>query len=57
MVSAGAAARMARPGGVPGDQRLQRVEPGEAAFRPDELDQREPQMPPVECSGHIFRKT
>src|SRR5207244_916052 len=31
-----------------GDLRLQRVEPGEFVLRPDKIDQRHPQMPPVE---------
>ena len=33
--------------GVLGDLRLQRVEPGEFALRPDEIDQRHPQMAPI----------
>ena len=43
----------ARAGGVGGDLRLQRVEPGEFLLGPDEIDQRHPQMPAVEIGVDV----
>src|SRR5438128_9534237 len=43
----------ARLGGILGDLRLQRVEPGEFALRPDEVDQGDPEMPPVEIGINV----